>query len=229
MRSSAEERFFNLITKDESGCWLWKGFRYRNGYGEFYYKGKKLAHRAAYMMFKGEIPKGMFVLHKCDVRNCVNVEHLWLGTAKDNSQDMAKKERSALGDKNGSRKCPERLPTGDDHVNSKLTCSKVKVLWKMWNGGGVSQSGLARKFGVSKATIRQVLTGMTWRHVEIDGPKQSIHRERHNQILSDDDVREIRSLWGTQKMTRTEIAEKFGVQTGLVARIISGDRRSSVQ
>lgn len=71
------------------GCWLWP---VSAGYGQF--KGKR-AHRLSYEAFKGPIPDGLFVCHKCDVPACCNPDHLFVGTASDNSLDMVKKGRHA--------------------------------------------------------------------------------------------------------------------------------------
>jgi hypothetical protein len=77
-------------------CWAWTGVIDGKGYGKFTIKRKQLiASRYAYKAFVGDIPNGLFVLHKCDVRNCVNPEHLFLGTAKDNIHDMVSKKRQA--------------------------------------------------------------------------------------------------------------------------------------
>jgi hypothetical protein len=88
-----EERFFQKVDKTES-CWLWKGALSSRGYGSFSVDGKiKSAHRYSYEMNKGKIPEGMHVCHSCDVRNCVNPEHLWVGTHSDNMKDMVSKDR----------------------------------------------------------------------------------------------------------------------------------------
>lgn len=78
----------------ESGCWIWTANSDKDGYGQFRI-GKKMMrpHRFSYEHFVGEIPNGMYVLHKCDIPSCVRPEHLFVGTQKDNVADMIKKGR----------------------------------------------------------------------------------------------------------------------------------------
>ena len=91
------KRFFDKVNKTES-CWLWTpGSRGKTGYGAFKIKGKVIdSHRVSYEIHKGEIPEKMYVCHTCDNRKCVNPEHLFLGTAKDNWQDGFDKGRIKL-------------------------------------------------------------------------------------------------------------------------------------
>lgn len=77
-------------------CWLWSGATFPNGYGATS-GGEQLAHRASWRHYNGPIPKGMQVLHRCDVPACVNPEHLFLGTAADNHKDKVAKGRQARG------------------------------------------------------------------------------------------------------------------------------------
>jgi len=87
-------RFWNYV-KTEDLCWIWIGGKNRSGYGKFTMKGYKniAAHRASYIIFKGEIPLDLFVCHTCDNPTCVKPDHLWLGTNSDNQQDGIKKGR----------------------------------------------------------------------------------------------------------------------------------------
>lgn len=91
---SIEDRFFQKVEKTES-CWLWKGALNSKGYGSFGDgAGKRVsAHRYSYILHHGEIPEGSIVCHTCDVPECVNPEHLWAGTYKDNVADMFAKGR----------------------------------------------------------------------------------------------------------------------------------------
>lgn len=88
------ERFFHKTKKTEAGCLEWTGTLHEFGYGQTTWKGKRYnCHRLAWEIYKGQIPRGMFVLHKCDNPKCCNVEHLFLGTQKDNIYDGFDKGR----------------------------------------------------------------------------------------------------------------------------------------
>lgn len=105
------ERFWEKV--DKSGdCWLWLGFVEPRGYGQFCETGTRKtvpAHRVAWELHHGEtIPAGLFVCHRCDVRHCVNPDHLWLGDHDENMKDMTSKGRQARGERHGYRKFPER-------------------------------------------------------------------------------------------------------------------------
>jgi len=99
MRLDLKGRLDRLsIPEPNSGCQLWIGTVTKStGYGEIKVNGRKTtAHRAMWIAHHGEIPSGMVVLHKCDIRSCVNLDHLSVGSRKDNSIDMSKKKRGAF-------------------------------------------------------------------------------------------------------------------------------------
>src|ERR1041385_7445465 len=95
------------IPEPNSGCWLWIGLTHEHGYGEFRESGKRVrAHVWAYKNFVGPIPENLCVLHKCDVRCCVNPEHLYVGTKWQNTQDAIARNR---------------FPRGEAHPQTTLT------------------------------------------------------------------------------------------------------------
>lgn len=101
---SVNERFEQCFEIMQSECWEWTDTFAKDGYGRFYINGKTIgAHRASYLIYKGDIVNNLFVLHSCDNPKCVNPEHLWLGTQKMNMDDAKQKGRlnNGGGRKNG--------------------------------------------------------------------------------------------------------------------------------
>jgi HNH endonuclease len=157
---------FNTVDGKRSQCWVWTGPTYKFGYGRF----AGYAHRIAWELTNGPIPEGLFGLHKCDNPPCVRPSHLFLGTRKDNSEDMKRKGRSAVGDRNGMRKHPERRPfgarngshnhpervaRGDNHYMTKVRLQDRKRIKKLYATGKFLQRELGAMFGVTRASIGQ--------------------------------------------------------------------------
>jgi hypothetical protein len=95
-----QARFMAKVEASEAGgCHEWLGTRHSNGYGQMRINGViEYAHRLAWMLVKGAIPFGLYVLHRCDNRRCVNAEHMFLGTQADNVADrMSKGRRNGVG------------------------------------------------------------------------------------------------------------------------------------
>ena len=114
-------RFWSKVDKGGE-CWLWMATKNGDGYGRFRHNGNLVgAHRLSYEMCIGPIPDGKQVLHSCDVPNCVNPEHLFLGTHRDNMIDMHKKKRH----KKIERLCHPNLP----HHSNGLCKSCYQKKW----------------------------------------------------------------------------------------------------
>ncbi len=108
---TAAVRFWKNIQRSD-GCWLWTGSRQQNGYGIMWYDGKVVkAHRMMWLETIGPIPEGLDVLHKCDVRNCVRLDHLELGTDLENARQREERGRGKQqrGERCGATKYPDSL------------------------------------------------------------------------------------------------------------------------
>jgi len=153
------------IEIDDNGCWLWTGAVSSGGYGRAVFQQEATgAHRFSWIAHEGMIPEGMCVCHTCDVRKCVNPEHLWLGTTAENQRDCTAKKRRAHGPRNGRSTSPETSPRGERHGRARLNPSMVREIRSL--RGKVSQSALGRRFGVPQTAISAVQLGKTWQHVE---------------------------------------------------------------
>lgn len=120
------------IPEPMCGCWLWTGSLQKDGYGLIKDGRMRTAHRVSWELHRGPIPARACVLHKCDVRSCVNPDHLWLGSLRDNAVDMARKKRTG-GQKVGIGAVPgirvDRRPlavVGADHGISIAQVSRIR-------------------------------------------------------------------------------------------------------
>lgn len=146
---SFEERVERIT---ESGCWFWMGQIKRRGYpyGRWYIGlRERYAHRLAWMLFRGPIPAGMRVLHRCDVPFCVNPAHLFVGTAADNTHDMVRKGRARWN--------PDSR--GERNGNAKLTADQVAEI----RASSLPGTVLAAKYGVSSTLIYFIRKNKNWR------------------------------------------------------------------
>ena len=164
------DRFFDKvgITANKNCCWEWISSKNNSGYGNFSVNGvTNRAHRVSYFIFNKNIPQGMCVLHKCDNRSCVNPNHLFLGTHKDNMCDMDTKGRrgTAIGEKNGTHTCPETVHKGSENGQSKLTESLVIEIRSKYAKGEADTYKLADLYNVSQAAIWYAVKNKTWKHI----------------------------------------------------------------
>lgn len=149
-----ELRFMEKVYKNpRNGCWEWIGFKNKAGYGCIGYRDKTyLAHRISYEMYKNQNPEKMHVLHKCDNPPCVNPDHLWLGTDKDNRYDCINKKRNV--------KPP--IMKGEENPFSKLTnFQALDIRKKLKNGYTVKN--IAKYYNVHRTCIERIKHGKTYK------------------------------------------------------------------
>lgn len=113
-----------------------------------------IAARAVWMYHFGPIQDGMVVCHHCDNPRCVNIDHLFLGTQKDNMQDCKNKGRNHL-----------QSYTGEDHPRARLTEEQVRIIRSEPRTYGY-RIRLAKRFGVTEYAIDQARAGKNWKHVK---------------------------------------------------------------
>jgi hypothetical protein len=148
------QRFLNHVIITPGGCWEWTAFLTKKGYGTFHsgLKCGEYAHRFSKMLFHGEFDYKLLVCHKCDNPKCVNPEHLFSGTCLDNIRDMFSKGRQ-----------PDH--SGEKNWAAKLTAIQVLAARNEYAAGGISKYRLAKNYGVTKATMLELLSGKTWKNV----------------------------------------------------------------
>ncbi len=142
---------FYKNAKFNNDCLEWQKYTNRHGYGYVALNGKNWSiHRLSYYFTYGEIPKGKWILHKCDNRKCIKPEHLYLGDNKQNVKDRMMRGRSAKGENNGQ---------------SKLTETQVRsikrLLSKKW-----TQCSIAERFGVHQSTIFSIKHNEYWKDIK---------------------------------------------------------------
>lgn len=170
-----EDRFWSCVDKHgpvpehrpELGpCWVWTGSRRGIGYGRLsVHNTMRMAHRYSWELNVGPIPDGLWVLHKCDNRVCVNPSHLFLGTSQDNVADRDAKGRTASGTRNGAATRPDRIPRGEMNPRAVLRESDVLSIRARYASGGVSLQEIANEYGISKQSIWRAIRGKAWRHL----------------------------------------------------------------
>lgn len=147
-----KETFWKYVNKKEiNECWNWIGASSKGGYGRFRINKNIISsHRFSWVIYNGDIPNDKLVLHKCNNPPCVNPNHLYLGTNKDNSEYMVKQNRYIKAQ-------------GEDNGRSKLILSQVKQIRKL--KGILFQRIIAKKFNVSQSLISHIHNNKLWKDI----------------------------------------------------------------
>ena len=160
------ELFMRHVQKQPNGCWNWTAsLKYPKrplaSYGQCKFRGKmQSAHRVSYILFNGEIPEEMCALHKC-IGNplCVNPDHLYPGTKKNNAEERKRQGREGnhKGDANGRAKVTEAMV-----IEMRKLRPPNHRLWTP------SYDAIARRYGLSVSSTKQIINGYTWKHIPLD-------------------------------------------------------------
>lgn len=199
------ERFWLLVDRrgpDE--CWLWLGARQAKGYGRLCYRSALVpAHRLSFGLHFGPIPSGMLVCHRCDNPPCCNPAHLFLGTPRDNAQDMTRKERGGT---------------------TKLSAEVVAEMRRDCRRG-LTLSEVARRNHIARSTARRAVYGVGWSHISNPVDPDELQKSSKSRKLTPEGVENIRRL-AEGGLSFHKIAAACGVDRAYVSRIVRGLRRA---
>jgi predicted DNA-binding protein (UPF0251 family) len=183
----------NAIPEPNSGCLLWLGAVMPNGYPiSGIHRPSTLVHRTVRQLIAGDVTPDFDVCHHCDVRCCINPDHLFIGTRLDNMQDAAKKGRTLGGERRVAISVatvprgdqwdrvhkPERISRGEkhsaamkgkasrgeEHCHAKLTEDDVREIRQLV-GAGLLQREIAKRFGVHRSVVAKIVNRTRWAHV----------------------------------------------------------------
>lgn len=193
-------RFWGHVRKT-SKCWLWQSTLSKKGYGAFGLGPRTAhkvlaAHRVAWRLTHGDIPMGLQVCHSCDRPSCVRPDHLFVGTAADNSRDMMQKGRDQ---RNGAK------------WNARLTAKQVRQIHRATD----RQEDTALRFGISSSMVAMIQTGRTWRHLGLPPRYRGNYRK-----LSASLAQEVRESTGAYAL----VARQYGISYSYCWRLRNGQR-----
>jgi hypothetical protein len=190
---SSDEKFWIRVNKTAT-CWEWIGEINEGGYGQFTLQYQRyLAHRWVYEHTYGKFDSKLFVLHTCDNRKCVRPDHLKTGTHADNMIDMTVKGRGVI----------------------KLTEKQVKSIYSAYANGERAET-IAKRFGVTKATVSNIVHGTSWKHMKL----KPIPRRIFGTKMTFDKAEKLRVMNNNGNKTQKQLASFFGINVWTVRDII---------
>lgn len=150
VRQPIGERFWAKVAFS-ANCWEWQAYIGKtHGYGQFDVRYEIRAHRAAWRLTHGPIPRHLNVLHRCDNKRCVRPDHLFLGTQKTNVRDCVAKGR---------------ISRGEHRPQHKLTENQIREIRQRYETGTGTYRGMAAEYGVQTCLIYKIIKRTAWRHV----------------------------------------------------------------
>lgn len=227
------ERFWSKVQKTD-GCWLWIGTHRHDKYGQFWIQRRAVvAHRLALFIETGVQPGNLETCHHCDNPPCVRPDHLFLGTALDNSRDCVQKGRQAKGPAG-----PDAIrKRGSENSQARLTDDLVRQIATDYGAGEHTFTSLGKKYGVSNVTIGLIVTGKAWKQVDRvvyqppEGHFSETHPEclergveRYNAKLTEEDVLWAREIHASGQMGLGKIARFLRLSKSTVYAIIKRKR-----
>lgn len=204
----AKERITKTgYTIDTNGCWIWEGTKLDNGYGQISIEGKRFSpHRLAWQFVNGEIPEGMFICHSCDVRSCINPEHLFLGSSDDNINDMISKNRNVKH---------------ESHGMARLTWSDVKAIRSRYQSDSTSE--IAKDFNLEFGHVLRIGNNSAWHDPDYIPPSKSARLEIRKRVkLTLSIAKEIRLRYANGDTDLHKLAKEYGVTRDNIKAIVTG-------
>jgi len=150
------KRFWNKVDKTKN-CWEWRGAHNQKGYGRFHLESKTYSAHRISAFWAGILPNlhsKLFVCHQCDNPSCVNPQHLFVGTQKDNMQDCIQKGRRI-----------SRGQQGVMHPKAKLLDQDILEMRSLYKQGNITYQNLGIRFHISKSQAYKIVNKRSWTHI----------------------------------------------------------------
>lgn len=224
LENRAVVRFWRCVDKsdNEKGCWIWKGYKTNGGYGLLHIGTRNIAaHRYSYELNVGPLEPGKVICHKCDVPLCVNPEHLFQGTQRENIVDMHRKGRNCKKKEvTWQSVIPEYVTKGQDHHRALLTNEEAKLARVMF-ATGATQLEIAGELRVDNTTISNIVKNKTYNTPSAQ--PEELHKivfRGKSSVLSEEDQENLVSQYRNGER-RSELAKIFNLSFPSVCRIIT--------